>query len=44
MFTINDEMRLFGPDSYMEMTKYPASTFEGIQRWLGVQYNEEEVT
>ena len=30
MLTITDELRLFGPDSFMEMTKYPFNTFEGI--------------
>jgi molecular chaperone DnaK (HSP70) len=44
MLTITDELRLFGPDSFMEMTKYPTSTFEGIQKWLGKEYNEEEIS
>ena len=43
MFTITDEMRLFGPDSFMELTKYPLSTFPSSVRWLAQPYDEEKV-
>ncbi len=43
MLSFTEDIRLFGPDSYMELTKYPQSTFEKMQRWLGMKYDKEKL-
>lgn len=43
MVTITDETRLFGPDSFMEVTKYPQSTFPSTVKWLGKVYDKSTI-
>ena len=43
MVTIGDDNRLFGADSYIEHSKYPMTTFAGIQRNFGQKFEDELV-
>jgi len=43
MVTIGDDNRLFGADSYIEHSKYPLTTFAGIQRYFGQKFDEDLV-
>jgi len=41
MFSIGNENRLFGADSFLESSKYPQTTFQQMARTFGTTYDEE---
>lgn len=43
MITIHDEGRIFGMDSFMEMSKFPTTTFAQLQRYVGMEYDESVI-
>lgn len=40
-FTITDEQRLFGKDSFNGNSRYPKSTFGDLASYLGMEYSED---
>ena len=38
MLTITEDLRIFGVDSFMESTKYPATTYTHLQKYVGMTY------
>ena len=44
LVTLTDETRLFGGDSFMEMSKYPSTTFGQLQQVLGQKYSDEFIS
>ena len=43
MLTLNPEdARIMGADSYMEMSKYPKTTFHSLHRFVGVKFEDAD--
>ena len=41
MLVITEEQRILGDDAFMEQTKYPKNTFGRLQKYLGMEYDED---